>query len=210
MADQDPNRALARLQRQNDDFREWMSGHETLRAALAAGQAPAAVVLGCADSRTTPERLFGTDLGELFVIRVAGNVADPSSIASAEYAVAHLGVRLIVVLAHERCGAVGAAIAGGDAGRNLNQLLAYIKPAIPDDGPVNADEVARRNARLQAERLVSDSEILRRAVAEDGLVIRTAFYHFSTGEVELDQDWIVAAREGPPRHRSDPAPDSPQ
>jgi carbonic anhydrase len=130
------------------------------------------------------EIFFDTGPGELFVVRVAGNVANPSSIASIEYAVAHLGTKLIVVMAHESCGAVAAAIKGGDAGKNLNTLLGYIQPAI-GSGDKAVNEVARRNARQSADRLLSESDIIRPAVESGDVKIVTAFFHFN-GEVEFD------------------------
>jgi carbonic anhydrase len=177
---------LERLKRGNAHFVERAKADEPRRAELAKGQQPFAIVLGCADSRVAPEVLFDADLGELFVVRVAGNVANRSSIASIEYAVARLGVRLIIVMAHESCGAVGAALEGGDAGKNLSHLLEHITPALETSGERDANAVARRSARLNAERLISESEILRTAAQEDGLRIVTAFFHFTTGAVEFD------------------------
>jgi len=128
---------------------------------------------------------FDTGLGELFVVRVAGNVANPSSIASVEYAVAHLGSKLIVVLGHENCGAVTAAIAGGDNGPNLNHLLGFISPMVGStDDQVN--EVVKRNARHVAAELANNSEILSKALAEGGLKIVSGYYHLGSGEVSLD------------------------
>lgn len=128
--------------------------------------------------------MFDTRLGDLFVVRVAGNVANTSSIASIEYAIAHLGTKLVVVMGHESCGAVGAAIEGGDSGQNLNRLLGYIQPAVDGSDDVNA--VVRRNAVVSANRLVDRSTILSQAVDNDGVVIVTAFMHFTTGVVEFD------------------------
>lgn len=159
--------------------------NEARRAELEKGQSPYAIILGCADSRVAPELAFDVGLGELFVVRVAGNIANTSSIASIEYAVANLGTRLIVVLSHESCGAVGAALAGGDAGKNLNHLVAHITPAVESCSESHVNEVAKHNARLNAERLVADSEILRNAVEEDGLRIVPAFYNFTTGVVDF-------------------------
>ena len=154
------------------------------RVELTAGQQPFAAILGCADSRVSPEIAFDTGLGELFVVRVAGNVASASSIASIEYALAVLGVRLVVVMAHTSCGAVGAAIAGGAASEYLDHLLVQIRPAIESDDEV--DTVARRNARLGAKRLGEDSDIIRNAIEKQGARIVTAFYHLETGEVEFE------------------------
>ena len=177
---------LDQLKRGNARFLERVAANEPRRAELASGQAPPVIVLGCADSRVAPEIAFDSGLGKLFVVRVAGNVANTASIASIEYAVAHLGTRLIVVLAHESCGAVAAAMQGGDAGSNLNSLLALIGPAVKAGKGNDADSVARLNARLNAERLTAESDILGKAVKDDGLEIVTAFFCFQTGVVEFD------------------------
>ncbi len=169
----------------NGRFREHRAGDQARWAELMQGQQPHSVVLTCADSRVSPAVLFDAKPGELFVVRVAGNIANTSSIASIEYAVAVLGVRLIVVMAHASCGAVAAAMEGGDAGQNLNHLLEHIKPAL-DAGGGDVDGTARANARLTADRLVDASEVLRGAVENDGLRIVPAFFDFATGEVEFD------------------------
>ena len=186
MAEQGTGPVLEQLKQGNARFLERVRADEPRRAELASGQAPAAIILGCADSRVAPEIAFDTGLGELFVVRVAGNVANTASIASIEYAVAHLRSRLIIVLAHESCGAVAAAIGGGDAGKNLNHLLEHIIPAVQSAGESDGDVVARRSARLNADRLTSESDILREAVEQGGLQIVTAFFHFATGAVEFD------------------------
>ena len=144
--------ALERLKSGNANFvSDSLDGklqNSSRRTELESGQHPFAIILSCADSRVVPELAFDTGLGEIFVIRVAGNTANTSSIASIEYAVAHLGVNLIVVLGHESCGAVTAVITGGDNGHNLNHLLAHITPAVAasDDPSVNA--VVKVNANL--------------------------------------------------------------
>ena len=118
------------------------------RNLLTGGQQPFAIILSCADSRVVPELAFDTGLGELFVVRVAGNVANTSSIASMEYAVAHLGSKVIVVMGHESCGAVTAAVGGGDNGYNLNHLLAHIAPAISASGDeASIKDVIIKNAQ---------------------------------------------------------------
>jgi len=155
------------------------------RDSLTGGQNPYAIILSCADSRVVPELVFDAGLGELFVCRVAGNIANSSSIASIEYAVAHIGTPVIVVLGHESCGAVTAAVAGGDNGYNLNHLVAHIQPAIsasPADAAVN--DVVRKNAELTAQELQSRSGIIRDAVAAGKLEILPAYYHLGSGEVE--------------------------
>lgn len=149
-------------------------------------QDPFAIVLSCADSRVVPEMAFDTGLGELFVVRVAGNVANTSSIASMEYAVAHLGTSVLVVLGHQNCGAVTAAVEGGDNGYNLNHLLAHIGPAIhstPEGASI--DEVIRKNTHLTAEELVNRSSIIATAVKQDKLKIVTAYYNLDSGRVDF-------------------------
>ena len=156
------------------------------RQELADGQDPHAIVLSCSDSRVSPEIAFDAGLGDLFVIRVAGNIANSSSIASIEYAVSYLGVTLVVVMGHESCGAVNAVLEGGVAGINLNHLLEHIQPAVAASEERVVDVVARNNVRLTAERLTLQSDIIRHAIENDGVKIVTAFYHLSTGAVEFD------------------------
>lgn len=150
------------------------------------GQAPFAIILSCADSRVVPELAFDQGIGDIFVIRVAGNTANPSSIASIEYAVAHLGTKLIVVLGHESCGACAAAIAGGDNGPNLNHLLDQIQPAVTRSAAKDVNDVVRINASNQAKRLENDSQIISDAVKSEGVEIVTAFYHLNGGRVDFN------------------------
>ena len=155
------------------------------REALTGGQTPYAVVLGCADSRVIPELIFDTGLGELFTVRVAGNVANTSSIASIEYAVANFKSGVIVVLGHESCGAVAAAIDGGDNGYNLNHLLAHITPAIELLKNQDIKSIIKKNAELTASGLESRSPIISEAVKSGQLKILPAYYYFTSGEVEF-------------------------
>jgi carbonic anhydrase len=156
------------------------------RADLVNGQDPWAIVLSCADSRVAPELTFDAGLGELFVVRVAGNVANTSSIASIEYAVAHLKTSVIVVLGHQSCGAVTAAISGGNNGYNLNHLLAHVAPSIDASGDgAEINQVVKKNAELNAEELVGRSAILRGAVDSGALKIVPAYYHLTDGSVEF-------------------------
>ena len=160
---------------------------DAARSTLTTGQSPYAIVLSCADSRVVPELAFDTGLGEIFIIRVAGNVANTSSIASIEYAVAHLGTKLIVCMGHQSCGAVGAAIQGGDNGFNLNQLVSYIKPSVDKlgtDAPV--DEIIKENANNSAQTLLDRSEIIKNAVASEGVQIVSAYYHLDSGKVDFE------------------------
>lgn len=149
------------------------------------GQAPFAIVLSCADSRVVPEQIFDQGIGDLFVIRVAGNTANPSSIASIEYAVAHLGTKLILVLGHESCGACAAAVQGGDNGPNLNHLLDFIQPAVEASNSKEVNDVVKINAELQHKNLIKNSTIIENALKEGGLEIKTGFYSLTNGSVEL-------------------------
>jgi carbonic anhydrase len=153
------------------------------RDAVTGSQHPFAIILSCADSRVVPEFVFDTGIGELFVLRVAGNVANTSTIASIEYAVAHLGTKLIVVLGHQSCGAVTAAIAGGDNGHNLNHLLAHLQPAIHSCDESGVDAVVRENARKTCNELAARSDIIGGAAKGD-LQILPAWYVLETGKVE--------------------------
>ncbi len=156
------------------------------RDSLTAGQEPYAIILSCADSRVVPELAFDTGLGELFVVRVAGNVANSSSIASIEYAVAHCGSKVVVVLGHQSCGAVTAAVSGGDNGYNLNHLLSHITPAIgasPEGAPVN--DVVKVNAKLNAEELKTRSKIIRDAANSGSIQIVPAYYNLDSGRVDF-------------------------
>jgi carbonic anhydrase len=181
--------SLSRLKEGNVRFTEdKLDGklqNSSRRQELKDGQQPYAIVLSCADSRVVPELTFDTGLGELFVIRVAGNVANAESIASIEYAVAHLGVNLILVLGHESCGAVTAAIAGGDNGHNLNLLLAHIQPAISATDGADVNTVVKKNAELTAGDLTDRSKILRDAVeTEKRLKIISGYYNLKSGSVD--------------------------
>ena len=183
--------ALERLSEGNSRFvkdkLEHKKQNSERRAQLSAGQHPFAIVLSCADSRVIPEITFDTGLGELFVVRVAGNVANTSSIASIEYAVANLGTKLIVVMGHQSCGAVGAAIAGGDAGPNLNKLVSYISPSVEKLGKeASMDSIIKENANHSAATLKSKSQIIADAVNSGEVEIVSAYYSLETGAVEFN------------------------
>jgi len=160
------------------------------RGELTAGQAPHAIILSCADSRVVPEMAFDSGLGELFVVRVAGNIANSSSIASIEYAVAHCGSQVIVVLGHQSCGAVTAAVAGGDNGYNLNHLLSHITPAIAACGDgASVTEVVKKNAEMTAQELMNRSAIISDFVSRGVVEIIPAYYNLDSGKVDfLNED----------------------
>ena len=156
------------------------------RKSLTSGQKPFAIVLSCADSRVVPELAFDTGLGEIFVVRVAGNVANSSSIASIEYAVAHIGCKAIVVLGHESCGAVTAAIDGGDNGYNLNHVLSHITPAISASRKGSSvNSVVKKNAKMTAKELQNRSAIISGAVDKGKLEVVPAYYNLGSGKVDF-------------------------
>ncbi len=182
---------IARLKEGNQRFvADKLDGklqNSSRRSELTGGQAPYAIVLSCADSRVVPELAFDTGLGELFVVRVAGNIANSSSIASIEYAVAHVGSKVIVVLGHQSCGAVTAAVQGGDNGYNLNHLLSHITPAISaSEGNADVNDVVRKNAELTVQELSSRSAIIANALAKGDISIVPAYYNLDSGRV----DWL--------------------
>ncbi len=153
------------------------------RTALEGGQSPYAAIISCADSRVVPELAFDVGLGEIFVARVAGNVANTSTVASLEYAIAHLDTSVIVVLGHESCGAVTAAVQGADGGPNLDHLLGHIAPACEAAAGKPLADVVKKNAALAAEQLVERSAILREAVQQGRLTIVSAYYELGSGRV---------------------------
>jgi len=181
--------ALEKLKEGNSRFIKNKLEHNNLsperRAQLSGGQNPFAIILSCADSRVIPEYAFDAGLGELFVIRVAGNVANTSSIASIEYAVANLDVKLIVVMGHESCGAVMAALKGGDSGPNLNHLVSLIEPALKQSKDSSVPDVVKENARINAKVLIDNSDIVSTAVKEKNVEIVTAYYNLGSGIVDF-------------------------
>jgi carbonic anhydrase len=164
------------------------------RKELAKGQKPKTIVLACADSRVSPELLFDQNLGDLFVIRTAGNIGGKIVVGSIEYAAAELQCNLLVILGHEHCGAVKAAASGEKMpSENLKKIVDDIEPAVRDarrDGAVADAVIARaieNNIRLSADNVVKNSEILKNFVDAKKLKIVRALYKLETGEVvDLD------------------------
>ena len=142
------------------------------------GQTPYAIVVTCSDSRVIPESIFSAGIGELFVIRVAGNVMDKHQLGSVEYAADHLGCKLVVVLGHEHCGAVGAAISSAPEG-----FVKYITDEILKAVGEEKDEL--RACRLNVERSVSIIKEQLKLTDESALKVCGAIYHIDTGVVEF-------------------------
>ncbi len=160
-----------------------------LRHALASGQHPKVIVLACSDSRVAPELLFDKNLGDLFVIRAAGNIADSVGLGSIEYAVEHLSSSVLVVLGHEKCGAVTAACSGDKMpSSNLQAIVDKINPAVtqargyskPSDLVPSA---IVENIHQSARDVLANSEILREAVHNGKLTVIEAVYRLESGEV---------------------------
>jgi carbonic anhydrase len=157
-------------------------------AELAKGQHPFAIILGCADSRVSPELLFDQGLGNLFEIRVAGNILDDAVIGSIEYAVLELGTPLIFVLGHERCGAVTAAVNGKAVPGKISTLVAAIKPAVdqvknqPGD---KLDNAVRANVKIVVGQIKSVSPILSEVIKAGKLKVVGGRYDLDTAKVDI-------------------------
>ena len=176
------------------------------RKELAQGQQPFAIVLGCSDSRVPAEMVFDQGLGDLFVIRVAGNIVAPSQVGSVEFAAERFGTRLVVVLGHSQCGAVMATLEElrqpmNHPGRNLQSIVGRIVPSVEgllaeepgrDTAAVMAQAV-RANIRASANQLRHGSELLERLIAKDGLLVVGAEYSLETG-AESFFDGVPASR----------------
>ena len=177
----------------------YVSGHNThphessaRRQELATGQHPHAVFLTCADSRVAPEILFDQGLGDLFDVRVAGNIAADDEIASIEYAAEHLHTPLIVVMGHQKCGAVSAAVEGGEAAGHLPSLIHAIQPAVDQAKKLPGDKVenaVRINVENVVAQLRSSKPILAELVEQGKLKIVGAVYSLDTGTV----NWLPEA-----------------
>lgn len=198
--------ALARLQEGNRRFVAGEAGEEpgggtaaaARRAELVSGQEPFAIVLGCSDSRVPVELVFDQGPGDLFVVRVAGNVAAPTQVGSVEFAADAFGTSLVVVLGHTGCGAVSAALAelqGQRAPRSpgLRAILDRVAPSLAGlaQSELHAGEAAlareavRANVRAAVRELGSGSQLLERRIATDGLRIVGAEYALETGLVDF-------------------------
>jgi carbonic anhydrase len=196
--------ALDALQRLRDGNRRFVTNQSTAdasssparRAALVDGQEPFAIVLGCSDSRVPSELVFDQGFGDLFVIRVAGNIVAPSQVGSVEFAAARFRTRLVVVMGHSECGAVTATLdellgRATTESRNLRSIVDRVKPAVAAllarrqtrDPEALMGEAVRANVRAAAEQLRHGSELLERLIREDGLLVVGAEYSLASGVV---------------------------
>lgn len=197
--------ALEAIERLKEGNRRFVAGRRrsgavspNRRMRLTDGQNPFAAILGCSDSRVPAELVFDQGLGDLFVVRVAGNVAAPSQVGSVEFAADKFGIELVVVLGHTRCGAIEATLKdldhlAGNPSANLGAILNRIRPAVrslpgtaPDaDHDTLVRQAVRANVRAQVAVLTQGSEILGRLVETGRLTVVGAEYDLATGEVEF-------------------------
>jgi carbonic anhydrase len=195
--------ALDRLRAGNSSFvadvrSDGARSTQTRRRAVAAAQEPFAIILGCSDSRVPAEIVFDQGLGDLFVIRVAGNIVAPSQIGSVEFAAARYGVRLVVVLGHSNCGAIAATLEelgrpSADQSRNLRSIVDRIRPSVESLLATNLGlqpdaltaQAVRANIRVSANQLRHGSEVLEELIQKEGLVVVGAEYSLETGLVDF-------------------------
>ena len=176
---------------------------------LVAGQEPFAIILGCSDSRVPAELIFDQGFGDLFVIRVAGNIVAPSQVGSVEFAAAKFGTRLVVVLGHSHCGAVRAALdelegRATTESKNLRSIVDRVRPALEtlveshhsQDGAAMFREAVRANVRASANQLRHGSELLEGLIRQEGLLVVGAEYSIETGVVEFF-DGVPESTEAP-------------
>jgi carbonic anhydrase len=195
--------ALALLRNGNRRYVADVRSHDTLpsrarRIELAAGQEPFATILGCSDSRVPVEIVFDQGLGDLFVIRVAGNIVAPSQIGSVEFAAEQFGTRLVVVLGHSRCGAIEATLEQlqrpkENQSRNLRSIVDLVRPSV--EGLLATDlrhdlnalihQAVRANIKASVDHLRHGSEIIEHLIQEDGLLVVGAEYSLETGMVDF-------------------------
>ncbi|MDD1758300.1 MAG: carbonic anhydrase [Methanotrichaceae archaeon] len=186
-----PDQALRKLIEGNARFVSGKVTHPDQsaerRAEVVSGQHPFAVVISCSDSRIPPEIVFDQGIGDIFVIRTAGEVMDNVTLGSLEYAVEHLRVPLAIVLGHDNCGAVSAAVTSGEAPGHIKSLVEAIKPAVDKAKEMKGDLLNNSidvNTQNIVEALKSSKPILSEAVKKDKMKIVGARYHLDSGTVE--------------------------
>lgn len=185
--------ALKKLKEGNKRFAQYHMKHpdeyKLRRKELVKGQHPFAAILSCSDSRVPTEIIFDQGLGDLFVIRNAGNVLDEHILGSIEYAVEHLGVNLVVVMGHEACGAVGAAMKTGKESPCLESIKEAIEPAVEHckkENKLTTENVAKEHVKLDIEDVLKDKELCE-YIQLHNVKIVPAYYSITTGKVEFLQ-----------------------
>ena len=195
--------ALARLREGNLRFAANVRGSDTFvshtrRVELASGQQPFAIILGCSDSRVPSEIVFDQGLGDLFVIRVAGNIVAPSQVGSVEFAAARYSTRLVVVLGHSQCGAILATLEElraptGNQSRNLQSIVDRVRPSVEGvfagkvgpDSDALVQQAVRANIRASVDHLRHGSRVLEEFIRDEGLLVVGAEYALETGVVDF-------------------------
>ncbi len=206
-----PADGVARLKAGNARFvanpAEALANDADKRAAMAKGQSPFATILSCADSRVPPEVIFHAGLGELFVVRAAGHVADHSVLASVEYGAEHLHIPLVVVMGHEMCGAVKAAVetpAGTSMGPNLDYLLKAIRPAVArtagQPAAVRLRAAILENVEETINDLLAKSTVLRHLSDAGSIRLIGAYYALASGRVHFSEMAHVPAKTAAAQH----------
>ena len=192
-------RFVSKLGLESGSALERGAAHAPRHALPIGRQEPLAIVLGCSDARVPAEIVFDQGLGDLFVIRVAGNIVAPSQIGSVEFAAAAFGTRLVVVLGHSNCGAVHATLEqlarpSREQSRNLRSIVDRIRPAVegllehaapPGDRQALEQQAVRANIRMSANHLRHGSELLEQLIQNDGLLVVGAEYSLETGVVDF-------------------------
>lgn len=183
--------ALHKLKEGNERFADYQMAHpneqKSRRVKLLTAQHPFAIILSCSDSRVPPELIFDQGLGDLFVIRNAGNVIDEHVLGSIEYAVHHLGVNLVVVMGHEFCGAVGAAMKDDKESQYIESIKASIEPAVvkcKKNNTYTYETVIKTNAQLAVDSIMQDKILSEHAQKHDFKIV-PAYYDMGTGRVEF-------------------------
>ena len=195
--------ALQRLREGNLRFAANVRGSDafvshTRRVELASGQQPFAIILGCSDSRVPAEIVFDQGLGDLFVIRVAGNIVAPSQVGSVEFAAARYSTRLVVVLGHSQCGAILATLEElraptGNQSRNLQSIVDRVRPSVEGvfagkvgpDSDALVQQAVRANIRASVDHLRHGSRVLEEFIRDEGLLVVGAEYALETGVVDF-------------------------
>jgi carbonic anhydrase len=195
--------ALERLRQGNLRFAANVRGSDAFvshmrRVELASGQQPFAIILGCSDSRVPAEIIFDQGLGDLFVIRVAGNIVAPSQVGSVEFAAARYSTRLVVVLGHSQCGAILATLEQlreptANQSRNLQSIVDRIRPSVEavfagsvgPDSDALVQQAVRANIRASVDHLRHGSRVLEELIQDEGLLVVGAEYALETGVVDF-------------------------
>lgn len=184
------DKAMEKLEKGNKRYTSGKMTHKNQgkkrRAETAKTQEPFAVIVTCSDSRVSPEVLFDLGMGDIFVVRSAGNIVDDIGIGSIEYAVEHLGAKLIVVLGHERCGAVKATVDGGEAPGHIKKIVEKIKPSVEkakkDKGDL-LDNSIMKNVTAVVKELANAKPFLKEKAASGEIKVVGAYYDLDSGKV---------------------------